>query len=87
VSPSPNSSPARWSPNEMPSEDPTIGPFEDAVVSWAQTPGSETLDWTPSLAPPHSREPEGTLPDLCPSPEPDANGRRAIGARTPALLC
>jgi hypothetical protein len=24
----------------MPGEDPTIGPFEDAVASWARTPGS-----------------------------------------------
>jgi Transposase len=38
------------------------------------------LDWTPSLAPTHSRGPRA-LPDLCPSPEPGTNGRRAVGAR------
>ncbi len=48
--------------------------------------GARRLDWTPSLAPPHSRGPRRALPDLCPSPEPDANGRRATGARTPAPL-
>jgi hypothetical protein len=36
------------------------------------------FDWTPSLAPTHSREPRSALPDLCPSPEPDTNGRRAV---------
>lgn len=40
--------------------------------AWQRT----ALDWTPSLAPTHSREPHPALPDLCPSPEPDTNGRR-----------
>jgi hypothetical protein len=31
--------------------------------------------------------PPGALPDLCPSPEPGDNGRRATRARTPAPLC
>ncbi len=43
MSPSSNSSHERWSPNKAPVEDPTIGPFEDAVASWARTPGSAKL--------------------------------------------
>jgi len=58
----------------MPSEDPAIGPFEDAVASWAQTPGSETLDWTPSLAPTHSREPEVLSRISAPPPSPEQTG-------------
>jgi len=72
----------------MPSEDPTIGPFEDAVASWARTPGSaKPLIGHPLSLHPIRESPKRSLPDLCPSPEPDANGRRAIGARTPAPLC
>jgi hypothetical protein len=58
----------------MPSEDPTIGPFADAVASWARTPGSETLDWTPSLAPTHSLGPEALSRISAPPPSPEQTG-------------
>jgi hypothetical protein len=65
----------------MPDPDPQIGlrgVAEDvAGVMGTNTWQRAALDWTPSLAPTHSRGPHPALPDLCPSPEPGTNGRRA----------
>jgi hypothetical protein len=41
VSPSPNSSHSGWSPTSMPRRAAPACPVEDALVSWAPTPGSD----------------------------------------------
>ena len=81
MSPSSYSSPARWSPTKMPSEDPTIGPFEDAVASWARTPGSAE----PLIGHPLSLQPIRESPRCSPGslPLPRARRQRAAGHRCP----
>jgi hypothetical protein len=85
VSPSSNSSPARWSPNEMPNRDHGIGLAacgEDVSgVMGPDTRQREGFDWTPSLAPPHSRESEALSPGSLPLPR--ARCKRAAGNRCP----
>ena len=75
----------------MPNQDHGIGLAaggEDASgVLGTNTRQRVALIGHPLSLPPHSRGPRRALPDLCPSPEPDANGRRATYARTPVSLC
>ncbi len=59
----------------MPSEDPAIGPFEDAVASWAQTPGSAK----PLIGHPLSLQPIRESPEVlsrisAPPPSPMLTG-------------
>jgi hypothetical protein len=86
VSPSSNSSPARWSPNEMPNRDHGIclaASGEDAPgVMGTNTRQRDALDWTPSLAPPHSRGPEALSRISAPPPSPETTGGgRPVPAR------
>ena len=64
----------------MPNKDPKISPFEDAVASWARTPGSALRLIGHPLSLQAICESQSALPDLCPSSEPDTNGRRADAA-------
>jgi hypothetical protein len=91
VSPSSNSSHAGWSPNEMPNRDHGIGLAacgEDASgVIGTNTRQRDALDWTPSLAPPHSRGPEALsrISAPPPSPEQTGGGHRCPDASTSLL--
>ena len=60
----------------MPTDSLRTCPYEDAPASWAPTPGSEPLDWTPL-----SLHFGSDSPDLCPSPEPDTNWRHAAASQ------
>ena len=78
MSPSSNSSLARWSPNKMPNRDYGIGlaacgEDEHGVVG-TNTRQRAAFDWTPSLAPTHSREPEALSRISAPPPSPTLTG-------------
>ncbi len=59
----------------MPGEDPTIGPFEDAVASWARTPGSaKPLIGHPLSLQPIREGPGGLFRISAPPPSPELTG-------------